>query len=70
MPTPEVEQYVTHTPTSKKNYDALSSIIPGGVNTAIQYFPPYPLYMAKGLGVGCGMSTVRSMSTTAWPTAQ
>jgi glutamate-1-semialdehyde 2,1-aminomutase len=50
MPTPEVEQYVTHTPTSKKNYDTLSSIIPGGVNTAIQYFPPYPLYIAKGLG--------------------
>jgi glutamate-1-semialdehyde 2,1-aminomutase len=50
MPTPEVEQYVSHTAMSKKNYDALASIIPGGVNTAIQYFPPYPLYMSKGLG--------------------
>jgi len=28
----------------------LASIIPGGVNTAIQYFQPYPLYIAKGLG--------------------
>ena len=50
MPTPEVEQYLSRTPTSKKNYDDLASLIPGGVNTAIQYFPPYPLYMSKGLG--------------------
>jgi len=47
---PEVDRYVGQTTASKKMYDGLASVIPGGVNTAIQYFPPYPVYMSRGLG--------------------
>lgn len=46
----EVEEYVRNTPGSKKFYDSLSGMIPGGVNTAIQFFNPYPLYMTKAAG--------------------
>lgn len=47
---PEVERYISQTTVSKKNYESLASIIPGGVNTAIQYFSPYPVYMSRGHG--------------------
>ena len=47
---PEVQEYVKNTPGSKRTYEKISKYIPGGVNTAIQFFKPHPLYMAKGLG--------------------
>jgi glutamate-1-semialdehyde 2,1-aminomutase len=47
---PEDEEYAKKTPLSKAAYDRLSSIFPGGVNSAIQFFNPYPIYVAKGLG--------------------
>jgi glutamate-1-semialdehyde 2,1-aminomutase len=48
--TRDVEEYVKNTPSSKRYFDIVSEIIPGGVNTAIQFFKPYPLYMTKGFG--------------------
>jgi glutamate-1-semialdehyde 2,1-aminomutase len=47
---PEVEQYARDTVLSKQTFDSLSTVIPGGVNTAIQFFKPHPLYMARGFG--------------------
>jgi len=46
----EIDEYVRKTPRSKSYYDTLSKMIPGGVNTAIQFFNPYPLYMSKAAG--------------------
>jgi glutamate-1-semialdehyde 2,1-aminomutase len=46
----EIEEYSRKTVRSKRYYDSLSEIIPGGVNTAIQFFNPYPLYMSKASG--------------------
>jgi glutamate-1-semialdehyde 2,1-aminomutase len=46
----EEDIYIKNTPASKAFFEKLSQIIPGGVNTAIQFFKPYPLYMARGKG--------------------
>lgn len=47
---PEEEIYIKNTPKSGEYFEKISKIIPGGVNTAIQFFRPYPLYMARGFG--------------------
>ena len=46
----EVEEYVRNTAHSQSYYNTVSQMIPGGVNTAIQFFRPHPLYMKKGFG--------------------
>ena len=46
----DVDEYVKNTPRSKNYFDSVSQIIPGGVNTAIQFFRPHPLYVTKGYG--------------------
>jgi glutamate-1-semialdehyde 2,1-aminomutase len=47
---PEVEEYIKNTPSSKRIYEVVGKYIPGGVNTAIQFFEPHPLYMVRGSG--------------------
>ncbi len=49
-PLPEIEEYVKNTPRSRSIYENVAKTIPGGVNTAIQFFKPHPLYMVKGRG--------------------
>lgn len=47
---PEVNKFLEKTPGSKKLFEEASRYFPGGVNSAIQFFKPYPVYIAKGYG--------------------
>jgi len=47
---PELNRFLEKTQGSKKIFEEASRYFPGGVNSAIQYFRPYPVYMVKGYG--------------------
>ena len=44
------EEYVARTPTSAKEAQRAQAIIPGGVGSAIQFWPPYPIYVKDSQG--------------------
>jgi glutamate-1-semialdehyde 2,1-aminomutase len=44
------EDYVARTPTSRKEAERAQAVIPGGVGSAIQFWPPYPLYVKDSKG--------------------
>ncbi len=46
----EVERYVERTPMCAAEYERASRLIPGGVGSAIQFKPPYPLYIGDSRG--------------------
>lgn len=45
-----VEEYERRTPKSKAAWEAAAKLIPGGVGSAIQFKPPYPLYIGDSKG--------------------
>jgi glutamate-1-semialdehyde 2,1-aminomutase len=45
-----VEEYERRTPKSKAAWEAAAKLIPGGVGSAIQFKPPYPLYLGDSRG--------------------
>jgi glutamate-1-semialdehyde 2,1-aminomutase len=45
-----IEEYRRRTPGSAQAYERASRVIPGGVGSAIQFKPPYPLYLASSKG--------------------
>jgi glutamate-1-semialdehyde 2,1-aminomutase len=45
-----VEEYERRTPKGKAAWEAASKLIPGGVGSAIQFKPPYPLYIGDSKG--------------------
>ncbi len=45
-----VEEYGRRTPKSKAAWEAAAKLIPGGVGSAIQFKPPYPLYIGDSKG--------------------
>jgi len=47
---PEVEEYLKRTRKSEEVFSEVSGLIPGGVNSAIQFFEPYPVYGVRGSG--------------------
>ena len=47
---PELDEYVSLTHNSRKVFSDASAVFPGGVNSAIQYFSPYPIYVTRGEG--------------------
>jgi len=49
-PYPEVEEFLKKTPKSGEVFREASHLFPGGVNSAIQYFRPYPVYIVRGYG--------------------
>jgi len=46
----EMEGYVRRTPKCAAEYERASRLIPGGVGSAIQFKPPYPLYLGDSRG--------------------
>jgi len=47
---PEVDEYLKRTRKSKEIFKEISGLIPGGVNSTIRFFEPYPIYAVKGYG--------------------
>ena len=47
---PELDIYLKRTKKSREVFEEASRFIPGGVNSAIQFFNPYPVYVVKGYG--------------------
>ncbi len=45
-----IKEFLKKTPKSKKVYASVSKLFPGAVNSAIQFFSPYPVFMVKGYG--------------------
>ena len=45
-----IEEYVKRTPTSAKEAQRAQAIIPGGVGSAIQFWPPYPIFVKDSQG--------------------
>ena len=45
-----VEEYERRTPKGKGAWERTAKLIPGGVGSAIQFKPPYPLYLADSKG--------------------
>lgn len=45
-----IEEFRRRTPGSAQAYERASRLIPGGVGSAIQFKPPYPLYLASSKG--------------------
>jgi glutamate-1-semialdehyde 2,1-aminomutase len=45
-----VEEYERRTPKSRAAWEAAAKLIPGGVGSAIQFKPPYPLYLGDSRG--------------------
>jgi glutamate-1-semialdehyde 2,1-aminomutase len=45
-----VEEYERRTPKGKAAWEAAARLIPGGVGSAIQFKPPYPLYIGDSKG--------------------
>ncbi len=51
MPAPRNQRsYESRTRRSRRVFEDASRYFPGGVNSAIQYFSPYPLYVTRGEG--------------------
>ncbi len=46
----EVNEYLSLTRNSRKAFEEASKVFPGGVNSAIQFYEPYPIYVTKGEG--------------------
>lgn len=46
----EQQEYRRKTSGSAKIFEESSAVFPGGVNSAIQFFPPYPVYVQSGYG--------------------
>jgi glutamate-1-semialdehyde 2,1-aminomutase len=44
------EDYVSRTPTSAREAKRAQAIIPGGVGSAIQFWPPYPIFVKDSQG--------------------
>jgi glutamate-1-semialdehyde 2,1-aminomutase len=44
------DDYITKTPTSAKEAARAQAIIPGGVGSAIQFWPPYPVFVKNSKG--------------------
>jgi glutamate-1-semialdehyde 2,1-aminomutase len=47
---PELAEYVKKTRASSKMFEEASKVFPRGVNSAIQFFSPYPVYVTEGSG--------------------
>ena len=45
-----VEEYERRTPKGRAAYERAAKVIPGGVGSAIQFKPPYPLYLGDSKG--------------------
>jgi glutamate-1-semialdehyde 2,1-aminomutase len=45
-----VEEYQRRTPKGRAAYERAAKVIPGGVGSAIQFKPPYPLYLGDSKG--------------------
>ena len=45
-----IEDYVARTPTSGVEAKRAQAIIPGGVGSAIQFWPPYPIFVKDSQG--------------------
>lgn len=45
-----VDEYQRRTPRSREAWEAAAKLIPGGVASAIQFKPPYPLYIGDSRG--------------------
>ena len=45
-----VEEYERRTPKGREAWERTAKVIPGGVGSAIQFKPPYPLYLADSKG--------------------
>ncbi len=46
----ELKEYLSLTRNSRRAFEEASRIFPGGVNSAIQFYDPYPIYVTKGEG--------------------
>jgi len=44
-----MDEYVKRTPTSGVEAKRAQAIIPGGVGSAIQFWPPYPIFVKPRL---------------------
>lgn len=45
-----IDEYVRRTPASAKEAERVQAIIPGGVGSAIQFWPPYPIFVKDSQG--------------------